>query len=838
MASDKGNNHNSRGSQSDEDRKFDRDDNRGRDGDNDGRGHESHGNGLGVGHHDHGNGHGYGHDEDGHGGGGGASPAPEPEEISLAVANKNVNATRVAADWAAQGVTVRAATGLVDNPATWSDAPLGTKNVAFSLSSKNTTDSSLFGRHEYSGLGVAAKNGIDRGEIDSMGGAGGVSELMAVSFAKPMAEVTIELSALFDGHEDRSTPGADAGPYDRGYVEKAMLVVFNPEGEVVGRVEVSGTVVGLASVTLDADNFGGEIGSVAIVPVSNGAGRSGNNSDFLLRSVSGVVAPQDNLAATPSLSADDVAGAEDSAIALDVSAALSDLDGSESLSVTISGVPAGATLSAGVDNGDGTWTLSADDLAGLTLTPPQDFAGAINLSVTAKSVESNGGATATRTASFTVEVAAVADAPTLSVLDASGLEDGVIALDVSAALSGVSDTETLSVTIAGVPAGAALSAGTDNGDGTWTLTSAQLNDLSLTPPANFGGEIELSITATATESNGSTATQSAALTVTVEAVADTPTLTGAAVETVSLTTPNGGVNPAAVTAAWAAQGVTVRAAVGDADNPSTWTDAPLGTKNVSFSLSSQNTGDASQWGSYAYSGLAVNASGNIDGGEIDIINAGNDALDEVMALSFDKPMETVTLELSALFDGHNDPAVAGPDQGPYDGGYVEKARVTVFGVDGQVLGHADVAGTINGLASVTLNAADFGGLIGSVAMKPLDDGAGRSGNNSDFLLRSVTATTAAELPDAAGLEDGAIALDVSAALGDLDGSESLSVTIAGVPAGATLSAGVDNGDGTWTLESGDLAGLTLTPPQDFAGAINLSVTATATDANGDTATQT
>ena len=445
MASDTGNNHNWRGSPSDKHRETDSHDNRGRDCDDDGDeheshgdGHESHGNGVGVGHYDHGNGHGYGHDEDdnhdrwrgrgrGHddhhdhhdhhdddqGGGGGGRPPETPavETISLSVGDKNVNAAQVVASWAAEGVTVRAATGLADNPATWGDAPLGTKNVSFSLTANNTTDFSLYGKHEYSGLGVAAKNGIDGGEIDSLSGGNGVSELMAVSFAKPMAEVTIELSALFDGHEDRSTPGADAGPYDSGYIEKAVLVVYNPAGAVVGRVEVSGTVDGLASVTLDADNFGGQIGSVAIAPASNGAGRSGDNSDFLLRSVSGVTALQDKVAERPTLSVDDASGAEDSAIALDVAAALSDLDGSETLSVTISGVPEGATLSAGVNNGGGTWTLTPAQLNGLSLTPPANFSGEINLTATAKSVESNGGATATRTASFTVEVAAVADAP-------------------------------------------------------------------------------------------------------------------------------------------------------------------------------------------------------------------------------------------------------------------------------------------------------------------------------------------------------------------------------------------------------------------------------------------
>jgi Ca2+-binding RTX toxin-like protein len=78
-----------------------------------------------------------------------------------------------------------------------------------------------------------------------------------------------------------------------------------------------------------------------------------------------------------------------------------------------------------------------------------------------------------------------------------------------------------------------------------------------------------------------------------------------------------------------------------------------------------------------------------------------------------------------------------------------------------------------------------------------------------------------------------VPLDVNAALTDVDGSEALSIEIAGVPDGALLSLGADNGDGTWTLTGGDLSNLddlTLTLPEgteaeDFA----LNVTATSTE---------
>ena len=54
-----------------------------------------------------------------------------------------------------------------------------------------------------------------------------------------------------------------------------------------------------------------------------------------------------------------VTGTEDSRIGLNISTALTDTDGSESITnITVAGVPNGATLSAGTNNGNGTWTLT------------------------------------------------------------------------------------------------------------------------------------------------------------------------------------------------------------------------------------------------------------------------------------------------------------------------------------------------------------------------------------------------------------------------------------------------------------------------------------------------
>jgi len=111
---------------------------------------------------------------------------------------------------------------------------------------------------------------------------------------------------------------------------------------------------------------------------------------------------------------------------------------------------------------------------------------------------------------------ATADAPTLTANDVSGDEDSAIALDITSALT--DSSETLSITVSGVPTGATLSAGTDNGDGSWTLTPAQLSGLTLTPPSDSDADFTLTVTATSTDGSDTAQTVDT-FDVTVNAVA-------------------------------------------------------------------------------------------------------------------------------------------------------------------------------------------------------------------------------------------------------------------------------------------------------------------------------
>ena len=86
-----------------------------------------------------------------------------------------------------------------------------------------------------------------------------------------------------------------------------------------------------------------------------------------------------------------------------------------------------------------------------------------------------------------------------------------------------------------------------------------------------------------------------------------------------------------------------------------------------------------------------------------------------------------------------------------------------------------------------------------------------------------------------GAEDTAIPLGVNPA--DFAAVIDTFVTVAGVPAGALLSSGTLNTDGTWTVEIADLGSLTLTPPLNYNGAFSVEVCG-AVDATSTSATNT
>ena len=112
-------------------------------------------------------------------------------------------------------------------------------------------------------------------------------------------------------------------------------------------------------------------------------------------------------------------GAEDSVIAIDITSAVSDLDGSEAITqYTIDGasIPAGSTLTGGTFNAAGDYVVAVADVSSLTIQAPADYSGTFGLGVTAQVVDTAGTLTdvGSATGTIAVQVLPVVDPATVS----------------------------------------------------------------------------------------------------------------------------------------------------------------------------------------------------------------------------------------------------------------------------------------------------------------------------------------------------------------------------------------------------------------------------------------
>ncbi|MFN0262801.1 LamG-like jellyroll fold domain-containing protein [Tepidamorphus sp. 3E244] len=129
-----------------------------------------------------------------------------------------------------------------------------------------------------------------------------------------------------------------------------------------------------------------------------------------------------------------------------------------------------------------------------------------------------------------------------------------------------------------------------------------------------------------------------------------------------------------------------------------------------------------------------------------------------------------------------------------------------------------------------------------------DQGAsGSGGAQTETATVGIAIDAVADAPTASIVSDDGstvpsdtpINLTVSSALTDTDGSETLDLALSGLPNGFTVGDGTNlaTSDGTNPVDitGFTLANLVLTPTSGFTGALSLSLTATATEDQGDTA---
>lgn len=517
----------------------------------------------------------------------------------------------------------------------------------------------------------------------------------------------------------------------------------------------------------------------------------------------------------PQIAAADVAGYEDNAIALMVAANMSSGTSEGIASVTLSGVPRGALLSAGTDNGDGTWDLEPDQLSDLTLTPPNDFGGSIDLTIIATS--SDGGEASS---TFGIHVSPVADIPQLAVGDVTGAEDAVIMLTIAAAMPGGTDETLESILLTGVPIDAELSAGTDNGDGTWSLIPSDLNGLSLTPVGDYSGEFQIGVNVISSDGGVASDTFS----INVNPVADAPMIATADAkgnEDADITLTLAASMPAGTSEV--VDTITV-AGVPEGAVLSRGTDNGNGT----WTLDSDQLTELTLTPPTDYHGTF----------NLDVVATSSDGSASTTSLGVTvEPLADVPQLAVADAMGGEDSAIALTLAAAMPSGTSEALyTITIDGVpDGAMLS----AGLDNGDGSWTLTPD----LMDGLSITPPSDFHGAFDLNVSAVSTDGGTATAtlgvnvsqiADVPnlavsDASGVEDSTITLAIATSMAAGTDETIETILVTGVPEGAFLSAGMDNGDGSWTLGQGDLDDLSLMPPTDYNGVFSLGINVTSSD---------
>ncbi|WP_235956108.1 T1SS-143 repeat domain-containing protein [Grimontia sedimenti] len=186
---------------------------------------------------------------------------------------------------------------------------------------------------------------------------------------------------------------------------------------------------------------------------------------------------------------------------------------------------------------------SGFDLSTLTITPPDDFAGVMNIPVNFVNLDTSSGDTETTTVNVQVDVKPLVDLPppdgaeqpgdnstdfsfSLTVNGTNGLndqtppqpvepgdteqfypdealEDGIISLSIAGSLADVDSAnglEAISSAVLSVPASVGVFVAADGTESsTMTLTGADLSDFSFKPAADFSGTVEISAELTITD---------------------------------------------------------------------------------------------------------------------------------------------------------------------------------------------------------------------------------------------------------------------------------------------------------------------------------------------------
>ncbi len=552
---------------------------------------------------------------------------------------------------------------------------------------------------------------------------------------------------------------------------------------------------------------------------------------------------------------DNASGNEDEAIALEIQASLVDTDGSERIAqVTVSNVPEGAQLSAGTDNGDGSWSIHPKELEDLTITPPENFHGEFELSIDvtteegvtqidfSSDVQSHGGSQ-DRNGDFDVQENG--DVLLISENGWKSVPGEFVITDNTVIEFEYKSTEMPELAVVGFDNDARWNNGPRNSDffnvfghqshgdaadNAYRIYdgSGEYQTIRIPVGQHMSGEFDRMTFLNDDDQANSAGVEGNSYFRNVRIFEDGETSTATISQT--LTVQVAAVNDAVTDVALS--------------NTTVVENASPGTVVGTLSASDVDSGERFVYEFVDDEGNAVeDANFEVVDGEVRVKLGAN--------LNFEIS-ESHTLNIRVTDSGgaeHTEQFTI--DVQDINEGQIAKGKSFAISEDGNVSGNllandVDLDGDSlaiesydqpgNGTVSVNANGdfvyqpnANFSGT--DRFEYTVTDGNGAT--STQTVTINVTAVAdAATLStlNVSGNEDTAIELSISADLVDVDGSETISdITINNVPAGAVLSAGTDNGDGSWSLEASDLDGLSVTPAENSHDDFELQVAVTTTD---------
>ncbi len=214
---------------------------------------------------------------------------------------------------------------------------------------------------------------------------------------------------------------------NNGFNDQVVLVVTAPDG-----TQTSSSLISSEQLGPNTSGTAVYTTTTSFTPTMDG------NYQFSWLVLNGLDANKDSTLAINNVSIQNGATAYGAAIDLPISVGLIDLDGSETLSITISGAPADATFSSGTHLANGDWQFTPAQLSGLSFLPADGFTGTLNLGVTATATETSNGSVAT-----TIQTISVIVAETTSTLTGTQANDTLTGTSGDNHIQGLAGNDTI-----------------------------------------------------------------------------------------------------------------------------------------------------------------------------------------------------------------------------------------------------------------------------------------------------------------------------------------------------------------------------------------------------------